>query len=128
MSELTRELTTENFAEIYIRIPGDRKEAIKELIENMLNFADVRYSIRDDADDDSVSLEEMFPDLHAGSAIRGLRYREEMTQAQLAEKIGISTRHVSEMESGSRRIDKEMARRLAEVLNTTYKVFLYKAG
>jgi len=117
-------LTTEDFAEIHIRIPGDKKERIKKLIENMLNLADVRYFIRDEADDGSVSLEEIFPDLHAGSAICGLRYREEMTQAQLAKKIGVSSRHVSEMENGRRRIDKETAKRLAKILNTTYKVFL----
>ena len=124
MSELTKELTTEDFAEIHIGIPGDKKERIKELIENMLNLADVRYFIRDEADDGSVSLEDVFPDLHAGSAIRGLRHREEMTQTQLAEKIGFSSRHISEMENGRRRIDKETAKRLAEALNTTYKVFL----
>jgi len=124
MSELTKELTTEDFAEIHIGIPGDKKERIKQLIENMLNLADVRYFIRDGADDESVSLEDVFPDLHAGSAIRGLRYREEMTQTQLAEKIGISSRQVSEMENGGRRIDKEMAKRLAEALNTTHKIFL----
>ncbi len=124
MSELMKELTTEDFAEIHIGIPGDKKKRIKELIENMLNLADVRYFIRDEADDGSVSLEEMFPDIHAGNALCGLRYREEMTQVQLAKKIGVSSRHISEMENGRRRIDKETAKRLAEVLNTTYKVFL----
>ncbi len=89
----------------------------------MLELADVRYSIRDEADD-SISLEEIFPDLHAGSAIRGLRHREGMTQAQLAEKIGVSVQRVSEMENSRREIDKETAKRLASVLNTTYKVFL----
>jgi len=124
MSELMKERTTKEFAEIHIRIPGDKKERVRELIKNMLNLADVRYFIWDEAGDDSVSLEDVFPDLHAGSAIRGLRHREEMTQTQLAEKIGVSSRHVSEMENGRRRIDKETAKRLAEALNTTYKVFL----
>ncbi len=124
MSEHTKERTTENFAEIHIRIPGDKKVKIKELIENMLNLAEVRYIIRDEADDDSLSMEEIFPDLHSGSAIRGLRYREGMTQAQLAEKIGVKARHISEMEKGRRAIDKETAKRLAKALNTTYKIFL----
>ncbi|MDM8525352.1 helix-turn-helix transcriptional regulator [Desulfococcaceae bacterium HSG8] len=119
MSEPTKELTIGDFAEINIRVPCDKKQRIKELIENMFDLADVLYSVRDKADDGSISLEEMFPDLHAGSAIRGLRYREGMTQAQLAEKIGVRARHVSEMENGRRVIDKETAKRLAEVLNTT---------
>jgi len=124
MSEHTKERTTENFAEIHIRIPDEKKAKIKQLIENILKLGEVPYAIRDEADDDSLSMEEIFPDLHSGSAIRGLRYREGMTQAQLAEKIGVKIRHVSEMEKGRRQIDKETAKRLAKALNTTYKVFL----
>ncbi len=71
-----------------------------------------------------MSLEELFPDLHPGSAIRGLRYRDELTQAQLAKKIGVKRHHISEMENGKRPIGKEMAKRLAKALNTDYKVFL----
>jgi len=124
MSEHTKEQTTENFAEIHIRIPDEKKAKIKQLIENILKLGEVPYAIRDEADDDSLSMEEIFPDLHSGSAIRGLRYREGMTQAQLAGKIGVKIRHVSEMEKGRRQIDKETAKRLAKALNTTYKVFL----
>jgi transcriptional regulator with XRE-family HTH domain len=69
-------------------------------------------------------LEEAFPDLHPGSAIRGLRYRENLTQTQLAEKIGVKRHHISEMEHGKRPIGKDMARRLADALHTDYKVFL----
>ena len=92
----------------------------------MLKLADVRYSIRTEIEesDDTISLEEMFPDLHSGSAIRGLRYREELTQAQLAEKIGVKRHHISEMENGKRPIGKDMAKRLARALHTDYKVFL----
>ena len=73
---------------------------------------------------ETISLEEMFPDLHFGSAIRGLRYREELTQAQLAEKIGVKRHHISEMEHGKRPIGRDMAKRLAKALHTDYKVFL----
>ena len=122
--EPMKELTIGEFAEIHIRIPGDKKQRVRELIENMLDLAEVRYSVWDNADEDSISLEELFPDLHAGSAIRGLRYREGMTQVQLADKIGVRACHISEMENGRRVIDKKMAMRLAKVLNTTSKVFL----
>jgi plasmid maintenance system antidote protein VapI len=47
-----------------------------------------------------------------------------LTQAQLAEKIGVKRHHISEMESGKRPIGKDMAKRLADVLHTDYKVFL----
>lgn len=126
MLELTKKQTTNDFVEICLRIPREKQANIQEIIENMLKLADVRYSIRTEIEEsgDTISLEEMFPDLHPGSAIRGLRYREELTQAQLAEKIGVKRHHISEMENGKRPIGKDMAKRLAKALHTDYKVFL----
>lgn len=76
---------------------------------------------------DQVTIEEVFPELAAnpqGVSLRGLRYRENLTQAQLAEKSGIPQRHISEMEHGKRPIGKETARKLAAVLGCDYRVFL----
>jgi len=60
----------------------------------------------------------------AGLALRGARYKEEMTQQELADAIGVRAHHISEMEHGKRTIGKEMARRLAKALNVNYKMFL----
>lgn len=57
-------------------------------------------------------------------ALRGYRYRENLTQTELAELSGIPQRHLSETENGKRPMGKERARRLAKVLNTDYRVFL----
>jgi transcriptional regulator with XRE-family HTH domain len=70
------------------------------------------------------ALEEVFPDLHQGSAIRGLRLREGLTQEQLAHLLGVKRPNLSEMENGKRPIGKNMAKRLAQVLKTDYKIFL----
>jgi plasmid maintenance system antidote protein VapI len=70
------------------------------------------------------SIEELFPDLHHGDTLNGARLMYELTQAQLAAMIGVKPGHISEMEKGKRPIGKEMARRLAKALNTSYKVFL----
>jgi ribosome-binding protein aMBF1 (putative translation factor) len=59
-----------------------------------------------------------------GKALAGARYREGLTQMKLAELTGIPQRHISEMESGKRTIGKEMAKRLGNALNISYKVFL----
>jgi ribosome-binding protein aMBF1 (putative translation factor) len=59
-----------------------------------------------------------------GTAIRGARVKEGLTQTALSEKTGIPQRHISEMENGKRTIGKEMARKLAEVLQVDYRVFL----
>ncbi len=47
----------------------------------------------------------------------GARYREGLTQTDLAEQTGIHRRHISEMENGKRPIGKTNARKLAEALN-----------
>ena len=60
----------------------------------------------------------------AGLMIRGARDKSEMTQKQLAEKLGVKPHHISEMEHGKRSIGKAMAKRLSEVLGVSNKVFL----
>ncbi len=59
-----------------------------------------------------------------GLAVRGTRFKANMTQQQLADAIGVRPHHISEMEHGKRSIGKDMSHRLAEVLNVNYKVFL----
>lgn len=60
----------------------------------------------------------------SGLALRGSRYKEEMTQKELADAIGVRPHHISEMENGKRPIGKEMAKRLAEVFKVNYRIFL----
>ena len=60
----------------------------------------------------------------SGVMLRGARYKEDITQRELAIAIGISQHHISEMENGKRPIGKEMAKRLAEFFKTDYRVFL----
>jgi transcriptional regulator with XRE-family HTH domain len=74
--------------------------------------------------DELFALDEVFPDSTPGALLKGARYKEDMTQAQLAKASGIARRHISEMENDRRPIGKERARRLAEVLKVDYRVFL----
>jgi len=110
-----KEQITRDFDEVCRRyqLPEEKIGQIQEAVAAILA-----------APDDSVPLEEVFPDLHPGSAIRGLRLREGLTQQQLAQLLGIKRTNLSEMENGRRPIGKNLARRLAEVLRTDYKVFL----
>lgn len=77
---------------------------------------------------DSVPWRDAYPECSEnqliGKALAGARYREGLTQIQLAKKTGIPQRHISEMENGKRVIGKEMAKRLGKALNIGYKVFL----
>jgi hypothetical protein len=70
---------------------------------------------------------EVFPefvDKDKQIALRAYRYRENLTQRQLAELTGIPQRHISEMETGKRVIGKEMAKRLSKALKADYQMFL----
>lgn len=59
-----------------------------------------------------------------GVLLAGARYREGLTQAQLAEKTGLSRRHISEMENGKRPIGKKNARLLGEALHMEPRLLL----
>src|SRR5215212_1549087 len=59
-----------------------------------------------------------------GLYLKGLRLRENYTQAELGKLIGTAPNNISAMERGHRSIGKEMAQRLAKVFNTDYRLFL----
>ena len=80
-------------------------------------------------EDEFITAEEFYSPLHekytkVGCHLAGARFREGLTQKQLAEMIGIRPHHISEMEHGKRTIGKEMAKKLAAALNANYKDFL----
>jgi ribosome-binding protein aMBF1 (putative translation factor) len=53
-----------------------------------------------------------------GHLLAGARLKAELTQSELAGKVGIRQNMVSEYESGKRALTRAMARRFAEALNT----------
>lgn len=57
------------------------------------------------------------------SILRGLRYRAELTQKQLAKKLNIRQHHLSEMENAKRSIGKAMAQKLAKVFECDFRIF-----
>jgi ribosome-binding protein aMBF1 (putative translation factor) len=59
-----------------------------------------------------------------GIALSGARIKEGFTQKKLAENLRITQGHVSEMERGKRSIGKAMAKKIADVLNVDYRIFL----
>lgn len=86
-------------------------------------------SVEPDQEGESVTLAEFFDKNFQGEskgavALKGIRYREGLTQKQLADATGIPQRHISEMETGKRPIGKETARKLARGLNADYRAFL----
>jgi len=119
MPELTKSHPTKNIEIRFIGPVEKREQAIESL--KPLGFMDA-------SDEEYVPWRELFPEYSdedlPGVCLRGARYKEGVTQTQLAKMIGIPQRNISMMENGKRPIGKEMAKRMGKALNIRYKVFL----
>lgn len=60
----------------------------------------------------------------AGALLKGLRGRENLTQAVFAKKINVTQANLSKMENGKRPIGKIIAKRIEKVFGTDYRYFL----
>ncbi|WP_419783918.1 helix-turn-helix transcriptional regulator [Maridesulfovibrio sp.] len=124
MLEVTKKQTTEESVDICVRVPAKDAANILEASKAFWRLAGLDVRELNEEGDELFSIEEVLGESSAGRLLRGARYKEELTQQQLADKIGIARRHISEMENDKRPIGKAMAKRLGEALNVGYKVFL----
>jgi DNA-binding XRE family transcriptional regulator len=117
MQEPTKKPHTET---VNLRITGPKKNMHK-LLQVLKDHGFVDTS-------DCIPWREAFPEFADEPeycvALRGARGKENMTQAELAQLTGIPQAHISKMENGKMSIGKERAKRLAEALNISYRVFL----
>ena len=61
---------------------------------------------------------------NAGKQIRSLRIANHMTQAELAKKLGVSSRALGNYERGDRRVSKEMLAKLANIFGVSVEQIL----
>jgi len=76
-----------------------------------------------------VAVDDLFGDLiedsgEPGVLLKGLRYREGLTQVELAKQLNISQANLSAMEHGRRAIGKELAKRISDIFSLDYRLFL----
>jgi DNA-binding XRE family transcriptional regulator len=57
-----------------------------------------------------------------GLALRGARYREGLSQKELAKRTGISQENISKMENAQRPIGKAVGKKLAKVLHIDFEL------
>jgi len=124
MSEHMKVQTTGDFADISVRVPAAHAAKVCAVIENVLALIP-DHEVGEEAGEDRLyTVEDVFPEMSPGDILRGARLREGLTQGQLAAMIVAKPSHISEMEKGKRPIGKDMAKRLAKALHTSYRVFL----
>ncbi len=109
---------------IQLTVAPESTMKIAEVIRSVLTLVGHKVRRVNDDGEEWVTAEEVFPDGSPAMALRGLRGREDMSQAELAQSIGVSQNAISEMESGKRPISMKMAKRLGEKFDLPYKVFL----
>lgn len=110
MLELTKKPHTEGFVELRVIVPVEQADAVVQALDWI--------------SEPTIPAEEVFPTSTPGSRLRGARGLRDLTQAQLAQLIGINVPNLSAMENNKRPIGKAMAKKLAAALNFSYRVFL----
>ena len=109
---------------ISLSVPAAKANLVADAIKSMLTLAGHKVHRVDSEGEKVVSADEVFPDASPAMALRGFRGKMEWTQQELAEKLGTTQNCISAMESGTRLISMNMAKRLENVFNISYKVFL----
>ena len=109
---------------IQLTVPSANTIKVAEAIRGVLSLAGHKVRRVNSEGEEMVSADEVFPDGCPAMALRGLRGKEDLTQAELAARLGVSQNAISEMENGKRPISTKMAKRLGEEFNLPYKVFL----
>jgi DNA-binding transcriptional regulator YiaG len=102
---------------IELSIHGER---VSELVEWIRKKYDI-VVLADDPEEDLVSIQstEFWMEMEknrVGNLLAGARLKAGLTQAQLAEKLGIRQNMVSDYECGRRRVSDAMASRLSSAL------------
>jgi DNA-binding XRE family transcriptional regulator len=110
--------------EINLSIPMTKVDALLNALRGILPLAGLKLRRINEDGEELFSSEEIFPDGCPAMALRGLRVLEDITQSELASRLGISQNMVSEMENGKRSITPKMAKRIAEEFKAPYKAFL----
>lgn len=129
MSARTKELPTSKQAvyKVIIEIPGKAKRSAfvsAKHLEKLEAFLE-KYG-----ESDSISWEDLAKDRieqykKSGLALRGARYREGISQKELAKRTGISQENISRMENGKRAIGEQVAKKLAKTLRIDVELLTY---
>jgi Predicted transcriptional regulator with C-terminal CBS domains len=103
---------------IVIEVPG-KKKRFSYVSEKNLHKLEVFLEKYGQAE--SIAWEELASSRIAkykktGLALRGARYREGLSQKELAKRTGVSQENISKMENGQRPIGKKVAKKLAKTL------------
>lgn len=115
------ELKIDNENSRLYTLPSNKAKAVLRLVRG--------HEVLGSDKEPLISIEDVFPDMkddrkRPAAVLRGFRSRDELSQSDLAKKLGITQSDISNMERGRRSISKKMSEKLAKIFKTSYRVFL----
>lgn len=106
------------FIPITIQVPQKAVEPILTLVNLLFN------SMNNNEEDTCIESKPLADEIRPGKLLRAARLRADLTQKELALKIGVPQTHISQYEKNKRKIPMQKAKQLANILNTSEKYFL----
>lgn len=108
--------------DVNIRIPASGSDKVVQGLRMVLELAG--FDIDKPKEEKTYSAKEVMGEITPGRYLRGLRYREDLTQAELAGKLGITQNFLSDLENDKKPISRKMAEKLAGFFDISYKMFM----
>lgn len=92
----------------------------------LLNFL---RSLQNNSNEENLPAEEVFPNIkdpakRIGIIFRGIRFKHNLTQAEVAKKLGLDQSDVSKIEKGKRPVGKALAKKIEKEFGIDYHRFL----
>jgi DNA-binding XRE family transcriptional regulator len=114
---------------VKIEVSEGKKRKLYLVSEESAHAVEILLNQLDESHEGSIPAAALFPDLAdskktSGIALRGVRLRLNLTQKEMAEKIGVNQGDLSKMEKGERPMGKKLAMRIGKALGVDYRRFL----
>ncbi len=111
---------------VVIEVPGKAKKLTFVSAKHLQKLEDFLEKY---GESESISWEALAKDRIAkykksGLALRGARYREGLSQKELAKRTGVSQENISKMENGERTIGEKVAKKLAKALRIDFELLI----
>src|SRR5271163_4129172 len=107
-----------NSFEVVMKLPGKKRRHTFIPIESAPRFEAIlnKYEKSDSVDWEIVAKHSIAKHKQAGMVLRGARFRENMSQKELAKRSGVSQDNISRIENGKRGVGEKVARKLSKPL------------
>lgn len=118
--------TKDNSFEVVLKLPGGKARHSFIPIESVGDFEAIldKYEDSDSVDWEVVLKNSIAKHKQAGMVLRGARFRESMSQKELAKRSGVSQDNISRIENGKRIVGEKVAKKLAKPLKINYLLLL----